>query len=110
MLSALPVLTGWTHSYGCSGCDLNIICLKLDEIKKMKCPVHETFRVVKMLVNLHYIPVYLQPYYEQKAFIVGGCPHPEQFYSEAISIPPYPELTDIQQDRTMANFCEDVSA
>ena len=49
-------------------------------------------------VNLHYIPVHLQPYYEALGFSSGDFPQAEKYYSEAISIPLYHAMTDAQQD------------
>lgn len=49
-------------------------------------------------VNVHYIPVYWQPYYRQLGFVRGQCPESEHYYAEAISLPVYPALTDQQQD------------
>jgi UDP-4-amino-4,6-dideoxy-N-acetyl-beta-L-altrosamine transaminase len=49
-------------------------------------------------VNLHYIPVHLQPYYQQLGFKVGDFPQAEIYYSQAISLPLFPDLTDEQQD------------
>ena len=52
-------------------------------------------------VNLHYIPVYRQPYYERLGFKPGHCPEAEQYYAAAISLPIYPELTEAQQHRVV---------
>ena len=43
-------------------------------------------------VNLHYIPIYRQPYYARMGFAEGHCPEAERYYREAISIPIYPDL------------------
>lgn len=48
-------------------------------------------------VNVHYMPVYWQPYYEQLGFSKGHCPVSEQYYQRAISLPVYPSLTEGQQ-------------
>ena len=48
-------------------------------------------------VNLHYIPIYLQPYYRRLGFKPGHCPEAERYYGSAISIPLYPDLTDADQ-------------
>jgi len=48
-------------------------------------------------VNLHYIPVYRQPYYEQLGFKAGYCPEAEKYYREVISLPMYSGLTCEQQ-------------
>lgn len=98
VLSALPVLTPWQHADSYSGYHLYVIRLKLAEINKTQRQVYEALRAVGILVNLHYIPVYRQPHYEQMGFSVGHCPQAEQFYSEVISIPMYPALTWAQQD------------
>ena len=49
-------------------------------------------------VNLHYIPVHLQPYYEKLGFSKGDFPEAELYYQEAISIPIHTKLsvTDIK--------------
>ena len=44
-------------------------------------------------VNVHYIPVYLQPYYKNYDFYEGYCPNAESYYERAISLPIYPDLT-----------------
>jgi dTDP-4-amino-4,6-dideoxygalactose transaminase len=49
-------------------------------------------------VNLHYIPVHLQPYYQQLGFKVGDFPEAETYYAQAISLPLCPDLSDAQQD------------
>lgn len=49
-------------------------------------------------VNLHYIPVHLQPYYRQFGFSEGQFPMAESYYREAISLPMYAAMTDAQQN------------
>ena len=50
------------------------------------------------MVNLHYIPVHTQPYYQQMGFKHGDYPEAERYYREAISIPMHPTLTADEQD------------
>jgi dTDP-4-amino-4,6-dideoxygalactose transaminase len=45
--------------------------------------------------------VYRQPYYEQMGFVDGYCPQAERYYSEVISIPMYPGLTEMQQNQVI---------
>ena len=56
--------------------------------------------LVKMgvLVNLHYIPVHMQPYYKKMGFKIGDFPNAEQYYKEAISIPMFFELNEEDQN------------
>jgi UDP-4-amino-4,6-dideoxy-N-acetyl-beta-L-altrosamine transaminase len=102
LLSALPVLTPWQDAASYSGCHLYVIRLKLQEIKKTHRQIYSALHASNILVNLHYIPVYRQPYYEQMGFKVGYCPQAEQYYSEAISIPMYTSLKVAQQDEVVA--------
>ena len=101
MISSLPVVAPYLHKDGYSSFHLYVISLKLDEIKKTQRQVYEALRAADILVNLHYIPVYRQPYYEQMGFKAGYCPQAEQYYSDVISIPMYPALTEMQQDRVV---------
>jgi len=98
LLAALPLLTPWQHADSYSGYHLYVIRLKLDEMGKTQRQVYDGLRAAGILVNLHYIPVYRQPYYEKMGFSAGYCPQAELFYSDVISIPLYPALTWTQQD------------
>lgn len=98
LLSDLPVAIPWQHSNGYSGLHLYVIRLKLDEINKTHRQVFEALREAGIGVNLHYIPVYRQPYYERLGFKAGYCPDAEQYYAEAISLPMYPGLNEEQQN------------
>ncbi|WP_410498795.1 UDP-4-amino-4,6-dideoxy-N-acetyl-beta-L-altrosamine transaminase [Chitinibacter sp. S2-10] len=53
-------------------------------------------------VNVHYMPVYWQPYYIQLGFGRGLCPQSELYYQQAISLPLYSDLTTDQQDHVIA--------
>ena len=104
LLSALPVITPWQHPDGYSGLHLYVIRLKLAEIGKTHRQVFEALRAAGIGVNLHYIPVHRQPYYEGLGFKAGYCPEAEQYYAEAISLPMYPNLTEAQQDKVIESL------
>ncbi len=93
LLAGLPLTTPWQHPYGYSGWHLYVIRLKLDEIRKTHKDVYESLRKQGIGVNLHYIPVYRQPFYEKMGFKVGYCAEAEQYFQEVVSIPVYPGLT-----------------
>ena len=97
LLADLPMITPWQHSASYSGLHLYVIRLKLAEIGKTHRQVFEALRTAGIGVNLHYIPVHRQPYYEGLGFKAGYCPESEQYYAEAISLPMYPGLTEVQQ-------------
>jgi dTDP-4-amino-4,6-dideoxygalactose transaminase len=48
--------------------------------------------------NLHYIPVYRQPYYEAMGFKAGYCPQAEEYFREAITLPMFPALSQVDQE------------
>ena len=52
-------------------------------------------------VNLHYIPVHLQPYYRGQGFFEGQFPESEAYGEEAISLPLYPEIEPHQHDQVI---------
>ena len=106
LLSELPVLTPYQHADVYSGYHLYVIRLKLAEINKTQRQIYNALRGAGILVNLHYIPVYRQPYYETMGFNAGYCPQAERYYSEAISIPLYPGLSEVQQDYVVAALRE----
>jgi dTDP-4-amino-4,6-dideoxygalactose transaminase len=60
--------------------------------------VFEALRAKDIMVNLHYIPVHTQPYYQNMGFKLGDFPDAEQYYREAISIPMHVNLTEVEQD------------
>jgi len=52
-------------------------------------------------VNVHYMPVHLQPYYRRRGFKAGDFPAAEAYYARAISLPMFATLTERDQDRVM---------
>ena len=106
LLADLPVNTPMQIEDSYSGLHLYVIRLKLAEISKTHRQIFEVLREMDIGVNLHYIPVYLQPYYENLGFKTGYCLEAEKFYAEAISLPIYPGLTEMQQDRVIAALKE----
>lgn len=100
-LARLPIHTPWQHPDSSSGMHLYVIRLKLREICKTHREVFEALRDAGIGVNLHYIPVHLQPYYERLGFKSGQYPVSEQYYIEAISLPMYPDLTEEQQGQVV---------
>ena len=66
-------------------------------MKTSRRQVFERMRADGIGVNLHYIPVYRQPYYARMGFKHEDFPQAERYYAEAISLPIYPGLTPEQQ-------------
>lgn len=96
LLSGLPLRRPWQHPDSYSAFHLYPICLQLNELQVSHCEVFDSLRAQGIGVNLHYIPVHTQPYYEAQGFKRGDFPEAERYYAEAISLPLYPALTDSQ--------------
>lgn len=101
LLADLPVTTPWQHPDSYSGLHLYVIRLQLDKINKTHRQVFEALRNQGIGVNLHYIPVHTQPYYQNIGFKTGDFPDAERYYNEAISLPMYQGLTNAQQDEVI---------
>ncbi|MDH0700749.1 UDP-4-amino-4,6-dideoxy-N-acetyl-beta-L-altrosamine transaminase [Pseudomonas toyotomiensis] len=98
LLADLPVVTPWQHPDSYSGLHLYVIRLKLEDIRRTHRQVFESLRAQGVGVNLHYIPVHSQPYYQQMGFRSGDFPQAEYYYAEAISLPMYYGLSEAMQD------------
>jgi len=101
-LADLPVTLPWQHPDSYSGLHLYVIRLRLDQIDRTHREVFEALRKRGIGVNLHYIPVPTQPYYQRMGFKAGDFPEAERYYAEAISLPMYPTMTTAQQDQVVS--------
>ena len=110
LLADLPLVSPWQMSGGESSFHLYVIRLQLDRISMTHREVFEGLRKSGILVNLHYIPVYRQPFYKGLGFNEGYCIQAEKYYSDAISIPIYSGLSAHDQDRVVLTLYEILSA
>lgn len=110
LLARLPVVTPWQHPDSYSGLHLYVIRLQLDKIGKAHRQVFEALREQGIGVNLHYIPVHTQPYYQRMGFKMGDYPEAERYYAEAISLPMFQTMTEAQQDEVVAAVRRAVAA
>jgi UDP-4-amino-4,6-dideoxy-N-acetyl-beta-L-altrosamine transaminase len=101
LLAILPVTIPWQHPDSYSGFHLYVIRLQLNKISKSHRQVFKSLREQGIGVNLHYIPVHTQPYYQAMGFEAEDFPEAMVYYREAISIPMYQGLTDDQQERVV---------
>jgi len=92
-----PIKTPWQHQDTYSAYHLYPVCLELSQIKKTQREVYDELIAAGISVNLHYIPVYRQPYYAVMGFKKDYCPNAEAYFKSVLSIPMFPALTDEQQ-------------
>ncbi|OEE76421.1 UDP-4-amino-4,6-dideoxy-N-acetyl-beta-L-altrosamine transaminase [Vibrio genomosp. F6] len=98
LLAELPITLPYQLEGTYSGLHLFVIRLKLDEISLTHKQVFDALRENGIGVNLHYIPVHTQPYYQAMGFSDGDFPESERYYQEAISLPMFHCMSEEQQD------------
>ncbi|NEY21263.1 UDP-4-amino-4,6-dideoxy-N-acetyl-beta-L-altrosamine transaminase [Bacillus ginsengihumi] len=84
----------YQHSDGQSSWHLYVIRLKPDLLSVSRKEIYESLQSQNIGVNVHYIPVYLLPYYQQLGYQKGFCPRAERLYQEIISLPLFPAMTE----------------
>jgi len=102
-LEGLPLVLPKQAEFSYSAYHLYVIRLDLDAIIPLThVEVFQSLRERDILVNLHYIPVHTQPYYQKMGFEWGDFPNAEAYYKTAISIPMFPTLSSDAQDKVIA--------
>jgi UDP-4-amino-4,6-dideoxy-N-acetyl-beta-L-altrosamine transaminase len=106
LLADAPVTKPWLHSDDYSAVHLYVIRVDPTKGARSHRQVFESMRAKGVGVNLHYIPVHLQPFYRSMGFAQGDFPAAEAYYSEAITLPLYATLTEAEQDRVVGALME----
>jgi UDP-4-amino-4,6-dideoxy-N-acetyl-beta-L-altrosamine transaminase len=96
-LKNLPLVTPWQSQGNYSSYHLYPILIEENLIQKKQRQVYDQLIKNNIAVNLHYIPVHRQPYYENLGFKKNDFPQAENFHRKALSIPMYAILKDDQQ-------------
>jgi len=94
LLRDLPVVLPKRPLSYYSGMHLYVIRLKISKIKISRRQVVDEMRKKGIGVNVHYIPIYLQPFYQNRGFMCGQYPQAESYYSEALTLPLFPDLKE----------------
>lgn len=98
LLKDLPVELPAPARDGVSAWHLYIIRLQQPQLRRQ---VFEQLRAAGIGVNVHYIPIHTQPYYQQLGFQWGQYPQAEQYYSQIISLPLFAGITTAQQQQVV---------
>lgn len=81
-----------------SALHLYVIRLQRAKLNRTRRDIFDALRNAGIGVNVHYIPVHTQPYYQNLGFQIGDYPIAEAYYEDAISLPMFAAMTDQQQD------------
>lgn len=88
------------HADTASAWHLFVVRVKAERRKA----VFDKMREAGIGVNVHYIPIHLQPHYRRLGFKPGDFPIAENYYGKAISLPLFPALTEAEQDFVVASL------
>jgi len=108
LLADFPVVIPWQAPEGLSAWHLYVIRLQLDKISQSHQQMFVALREKGIGVNLQYIPVHTQPWYQKLGFEAGQFPKAEQYYREAITLPLFPEMSEKEQDHVIACLFQSV--
>ena len=101
---AFKDIKGITTPYQAEGCNSrwHLYTIQVENRKE----VFDRLRAAGIGVNVHYIPVYMHPYYRGHGYSDVKCGNAEEVYSHIISLPLYPGLTGQQQDYVIGKVIE----
>lgn len=102
LLADMPVTRPLTDLLEESAWHLYVIRIDLAQAKKTRRQVYDAMRAADIGVQVHYIPVHLQPYYRALGFKPGHCPEAELYAEQALTLPLYPAMSDSDQDQVVA--------
>ena len=98
MLRELPLIRPAVMSDRVSSLHLYAVEIDASRCTVNRAQVFARLRESGIGVNVHYIPIHLQPFWRARGFAVGDFPRSEAYYQQALSLPLYPALTDDLQD------------
>lgn len=99
--AGLPLITPFQSPDAYSAYHLYVIRMDVAKTRTDRRYLFNEFRAANIGVNVHYIPVHTQPYYQLIGFAAGMFPEAERYYTEAISLPLFADMTEEQQDRVV---------
>lgn len=97
-LQGLPIEIPIVLPSNQSSYHLYVIRLKLNKLTRSKSQIFSELRQKGIGVQIHYIPVHTQPYYQKLGFKLGQFPKAESYYQEALSLPIHYDLNNEEQD------------
>lgn len=97
-LKDLPLKIPYQDSNANSSWHIYVVRMNMNKINKSKVQIFNEMRERGVTLNLHYIPVHTQPYYEKLGHKPEEYPNSLKYYKEAFTLPLYYSLTDEQQD------------
>ena len=104
LLSSLPIIKPYQDKDSYSALHLYPIQIDLDKTNKSRQQIFNELRENGIGVNVHYIPIHMQPYYTQLGFKEGYFPISEEYYKREISLPLFNSMNLEQQDKIISTI------
>ena len=101
LLKDLPIKRPYQSQDSHSSMHLYPIQIDLNVIEKSRKQIFNELRKGDIGVNVHYIPIHIQPYYSKLGFKLGDFPNAEAYYNRTLSIPIFNSMTSEQQDKVV---------
>ena len=98
LLDNLPIILPFQSKNNQSSFHLYPVQIDTDKTNKSRKAVFDYMRKMFVGVNVHYIPIHTQPYYQSLGFNIGDFPNSEEYYKRTISMPLFHTMTNKQQD------------
>jgi UDP-4-amino-4,6-dideoxy-N-acetyl-beta-L-altrosamine transaminase len=77
-----------------SVCAYHLYVIMLESHRRAE--IFEALRSAGIGVNVHYLPVHMQPYFTRFGFTAGMFPRAEEYYRKALTLPLFADMTDTQ--------------
>ena len=106
LLQDLPVATPYVADYTDPSWHIYVVRIDFNRVNKSKQEIFDIMKSKGVVLNLHYIPVHLQPYYQRLGFAEGDFPNSESYYGDALTLPLYYDFTDDYQDWVVESLRE----
>lgn len=106
LLKELPLNLPYQHPNTKSSWHLYVVRLNFDNLKMSKKNLFAQMKRRGVTLNLHYIPVHLQPYYKKQGYMMGDYPNSERYYKEVFTLPLYYDLSIEEQDKVINSLKE----
>jgi len=98
LLKDLPLILPYQIDEANSSWHLYVVKIDFNKVDKDKVDIFKEMKNKGVCLNLHYIPVHTQPYYQSLGFKQGDFPNSEQYYKDVFTLPLYYDLRDEEQD------------
>lgn len=104
LLANLPVRTPQVLEGAEPSWHIYVVRVDFSQLRISKQEIFDRMKANGIVLNLHYIPVHMQPYYQKFGFADGDFPSSESYYREALTLPLYYDLTDDSQGRIVKSL------